>query len=76
MTAAECKSDFKHTTDTSYLALTGDLLGVSNENFGENWPRYNGTALYLLFPNLCENEPWKPTYVEDIAIFIMCAIVS
>ena len=45
MTAAERKSDFKLTTDTPYLALTGDLWGVYYENFEENWPRYNGTAL-------------------------------
>ena len=45
MTAAELKSDFKLKTDTPYLALTGERLGVCNENFEENWPRYNGTAL-------------------------------
>ena len=29
-----------------YLALTGTLWGVFSEDFGENWPRFNGTALY------------------------------
>ena len=45
MTAAESESDF--TTDTLYLALMGELWVVFCEDFGENWPRYNGTALYL-----------------------------
>ena len=33
MTAAERKSDFNLTTDTSYLALTGELWGVCCEDF-------------------------------------------
>ena len=33
--------------DTPYLALTGELWGVYCEDFGETWPRYNGTALYM-----------------------------
>ena len=51
--------------DTPYLALTGELWGVFCEYLRENWPRYNGTALYLvshrhelhptnLFPNMME----------------------
>ena len=44
---AEFKSDFKLTTDTPYLALTGELWGVYCEDLWENWLRYNGTALYL-----------------------------
>ena len=44
MTATEYKSDFK-------FALTGELWGVYYENFEENWPRYNGTALYLTADN-------------------------
>ena len=35
---------------TPYLALTGELWGVFCENFGENWSRYNVTALYNQFP--------------------------
>ena len=38
---------FNLTTDTSYLALTGALWGVYCEDLGENWPHYNGTALYI-----------------------------
>ena len=38
--------DFKITTDTPYLALTGELWSVCCKDIGENWPRYNGTALY------------------------------
>ena len=30
-----------------YIALTGELWGVFCEEFGENWPRYNGIALYV-----------------------------
>ena len=40
MTAAEHKSDFELTNDTSGLALS-----VLCEHLGENWPRYNGTVL-------------------------------
>ena len=46
ITVAESESDIKITTVTPYLALTGELCGVYCEDFGENWPRYNGTALY------------------------------
>ena len=48
MTAAESDSDFRITTDTPYLTLTGELWGVFCEDFGENWLLYNGTtALYI-----------------------------
>ena len=30
-----------------YLALTGELWGVYCDDLGKNWPRYNGTALYV-----------------------------
>ena len=43
----ETESDIKITTDTPYLALTGEIWGVYCEDFGENRPRYNGTALYI-----------------------------
>ena len=49
MKTTERELDFKLTTDTPYLALMGELLGVCGEDFGENQPRYNGTALYLKF---------------------------
>ena len=39
MTAAE-HTDFKLTTDTPYLTLTGKLRGVCCEDQGENWPCY------------------------------------
>ena len=45
MIATEYKPDFKLTTDTPKLALPGELWGVYYENFEENGPRYNGTAL-------------------------------
>ena len=50
MTATECKSDFILTTDTPYLTLTGELWGVYYENFEENGPHYNDTALYFDYP--------------------------
>ena len=46
MTATKRKSDFEPTTDTPYLVLTDELWGVCYENFEENWPCYDGTALY------------------------------
>ena len=48
---AECELDFRIRTDTPYLALTGELWSVYCEDLGENWPRYNGTALYFLSNN-------------------------
>ena len=47
MTEAERKSYFELKTDTPYLALTGELWGVSYENFKEDWPRHDGTALHI-----------------------------
>ena len=35
------------TTDTPYLAVTGELWGVFCEKFGENWLLNNGTTLYF-----------------------------
>ena len=59
MTAAECKSDFKLTTDTPYLALTGVLWGVYYENFEEKRPRYNGTALqFAMFQATLMPNAW------------------
>ena len=34
----------------AYFTLTGELWGVYCENFGENWPRYNGPTLYMEQP--------------------------
>ena len=45
---AESDSDIRITSDTTYLALTGELWGVYCEDLWENWPRYNGIALYCL----------------------------
>ena len=48
---------FRPTKDTPYLALAGKIWGVICEDFGEKWPRYKGTALYM------ENcfSLWYPT---------------
>ena len=40
-------SEFWPTKDTPYLALAGELWGVFCEDFAENWPRYNDTAMYI-----------------------------
>ena len=49
MAAAEHKSDIELTKDTPYVAFTSELWGVCWEDLGENWPHYNGTALYHVF---------------------------
>ena len=66
MTATACKSDFKLTTDTPYLALPGEGTGcllclegglwdVYYENFEEKWARYNDIALYIY----CNTHEWR-----------------
>ena len=40
------RSDLAFTNDTPYLALTGEIWGVFNEFFSENWPRYIESVLY------------------------------
>ena len=47
VTVATNESDTRITTDTPYLAFAAELWGVYCEDLGENWPRYNDTALYL-----------------------------
>ena len=47
-TEEEYKSDAGSTNDTPHLSLTGELWGVFYGYLRENWPRYNGTALYVL----------------------------
>ena len=39
----------------SSMVLTGELWGVYCDEFGETWPRYNGTALYI------KNKEWNNT---------------
>ena len=45
-TVAESESDFIIKIDTLHLAFTGELWSVYCEEHGENWLRFNGTALY------------------------------
>ena len=47
VTLIDYQSDAGFTKDTPYLALTGELWDVFYEYVWENWPRYNGTALYM-----------------------------
>ena len=59
--------------DNPYLALTGELWVVFCEYLWENWPRYNGTALYFdnwnksmlgcVIPLGCPRSVYK-SYVE------------
>ena len=48
-TEAWYKSGFYITHYTPWIALMGKLWGDLCENQDENWPRYNGTALYSYF---------------------------
>ena len=54
MSEAKDASEVLFSKDTPYLALTGELWGVICEDLGENWPLYNGTALYLKGDWLCD----------------------
>ena len=47
MTKVENDTDFELTLDTPYLALTGEIWCVYRDYVEENWPRDNGTALYI-----------------------------
>ena len=47
MTEVKYKSESQPTNHIPYLALTGELRDVFWENLGENWPCYNGIALYI-----------------------------
>ena len=40
-------ANIRLTKYTLRIALTGELYGVFGIDFGENWPRYNGTALHF-----------------------------
>ena len=46
-TEAEYQLDAVSPKETPYLGLTGELWGLFCEYLWENWPRFNGTALYL-----------------------------
>ena len=47
-TEAEYQSDAGPSKVTQYLAQTDELLGAFCEYLQENWPRYNGSELYIL----------------------------
>ena len=46
VTETEYISEIEYTKYTPYLALTGELCGVFDEEFWDDWARYNDTALY------------------------------
>ena len=47
----QLRPDFAVMKDTPYLALTGELGGVSRDIFKEIWPRYIESALYVVCGN-------------------------
>ena len=64
ITVTESESDVRITTGTPYLALTGELWGVSCEDLGENRQHYNDTALYL--HNFGMEEWYKMPILIDV----------
>ena len=58
---AVIESVIRITTVTPYLALTGEPWSVFCEDFGENWPCYNDTALYQ--------------FSETVTILCYCSLV-
>ena len=46
-TQVEYQSGDKATKGTPYLAMTSEIWAVFCEYSWENWPRYNGSTLYL-----------------------------
>ena len=46
-TEGKYQSKYESTKDTPHLAMMDELWGVLHEKFGENWPLYIGTALYI-----------------------------
>ena len=61
---AESESDFRITKVNPYLHLTGELCG----EYRENWPRYNGTPLYMA--NADTEIPIHLSYSSSSAISI------
>ena len=54
--------------ESQQIPLTCELWGVYFDDFGENWPRYNGTALYLTG---YDHIQWLSLYV----IIFLCVYV-
>ena len=65
MTMAERKSNITLRKD---LALTGELLGLCYEDFGENLPRYNGTALYII------SQKKTPLLIDTTAVMLSLSL--
>ena len=67
---AENKPEFVFTTDTPYLALTGEVWGVYCMEFGTNWLRYNGTTLYYDFSYLIQDgELWDNFFSTNADLY-------
>ena len=75
-TQAEYQSDAGSTKETPYLTLRGEPWGLCCGDFRENWPCYNGTALYLLpiflmssiLYKMFIHEKNRPTHIFTIII--------
>ena len=67
---AKCKTEFKTTEDTTYLALTGELWNVFGGDFEENWSRYNGIALYLI-KMVSAKGTSEPAYVNVVIAAVL-----
>ena len=65
ITVAESELELRITTNTAYIVIPGELWGVCYEEFGDNWPRCNGTTLYVVI-----------SLVEDISSVNVVAIQS
>ena len=59
------------TTDTPYLALTGELLGVYFEDLGENWLCFNGTVLCR---DVCKPHHYK--FMTETHFLHYCHVVE
>ena len=53
-----------------------DTEGDSCQNFGEYWPRYNGTALYSNFISLCLNVCYFLKYYSIIFCSDLIAYIN
>ena len=61
---------------TPYLYLAGELWGVYFEDLGDNWPRYNDTALYMFIVDFQPFPRWWAVVVGARHIPLMSPRMS
>ena len=71
ITVTESESNTRITTDTPYLAPTGELWGVHCEDFGENWPCYDSTVLYIQTSH--SHKPIRRSHTPLTALQGLCS---